>query len=164
MVRVEILEKIQAATPGDKVLSLSLLAYNQLPVTADLLDNDIPAWKNVNELINNVSLIPFIYNLPANSQTPIIINFLFNTIKIGAASAISIGGDLSNYQSNPDVKFKIPGIGLNTKPTGNEGWITNEEWSDSTYTSLVELTLQPDTDTGMPGGLTMDNINIVIKP
>lgn len=164
MVRVEILEKIQAATPGDKVDLLSLLAYNQLPVTADLLDNDIPAWKNVNELIANISLIPFIYNLPAGSATPIIINFLFNTIKIGAASAVSIGGDLSNYQSNPDVKFKLVIDSTNTKPIGNEGWITNEEWADNTYTSLVALTINPDTDTGMPGGLTKDNINIIIKP
>jgi hypothetical protein len=109
-------------------------------------------------------VIPVIYNLPANSETPVIIDFDNSTIKIGTASPVSIGADLTNYQSNPEVKFKLVIDSTNTKPIGNEGWISNEEWTDNTYTSLVALTLQPDTDTGLSGGLTLDNINIIIKP
>lgn len=164
MNRIEIIEELQAATPDDNIIALSLLVYNEIPVTDDLLDADIPAWKNVKDIVENISLTPFIYHLSAGTETPVIINFLFNTIKKGVASPVSIGGDLSNYQANPEVRFKIIIDSTNTKPIGNDGWITNEEWTDNTYTSLVALTLQPDTDTGVPGGVTLDNINIIIKP
>lgn len=161
---IEILEVIQAITPQDKILLLSMLSYDTTPVTGDLVDNDIPAWKNVNELVGNVAPIPFVYNLPAGSQTPIILNFNNSTIKIGAASPVNIGTDLTKYKSNIDVVFSIIIDSINTKPTGNIGWITNEKWADNSYISLVEITLQPDTDTGLPGGITLDNINIIIKP
>lgn len=107
---------------------------------------------------------PIIYNLPAGSETPVIIDFSASTIKIGAASAVSIGSDLTNYRANPDIKFKLKIDATNSRPIGNEGWITNEEWAGSNaYASLLEVTLQPDTDTGLEGGLTLDDINIIIK-
>lgn len=164
MVRTEILEAIQAATPEDKVLLLSLLTYDELPIAVDLLDNDVPAWGNVTGLIDGVFPIPIVYNIPANSETPIIVDFLNSTIKIGSASPGYIGVDLTNYKSNPDVKFKLVIDSENTAPIGNDGWINNELWTDGTYTSLAILTIQPDTDTGLSGGLTLDNINIIIKP
>lgn len=128
----------------------------------DLGDNDF-VTKQI--LVNNEPepLVAFPYHLPANSETPVIINFVDGTIKIGTADPVDIGADLTVYQQSFDVKFKRIIDSENTVPIGNEGWITNEEWSDDTYTSLVELTLQPDTDSGLPGGLTLDNINIIIK-
>jgi|ERR1700744_9112 len=160
----EIIEALQSTTPEDKLLLLSLLTYEDLPITDDLTDNDVPAWKNVEDIVGTISAAPFLFNLPSGSETPIVINFTDNTIKIGSASPIPIGEDMSNYQKNPDVKFTVIIDDTNTKPIGNEGWITNQEWADDTYISLVNLTIQPDTDTGVAGGLTLDNINIIIKP
>lgn len=129
----------------------------------DLGDNDfITKQIFVNNAPEPVAAFP--YNLPANSETPIIINFVDGTIKIGSASPVDIGTDLTVYQQCLDVKFDQIIDSLNTKPVGNEGWISNKKWTDNTYTIVEELTLQPDTDTGLPGGLTLDNINIIIKP
>lgn len=72
MTRIEIIEAIQASTPDDKILLLSLLTYNSLPITADLLDNDVPAWKNINDAIENI-FIPL--RIPFTSQTGLTINW-----------------------------------------------------------------------------------------
>lgn len=112
-----------------------------------------------------VGITPIVYNLPAGTETPIIINFADDTIKLGSASVVDIGFSLSNYRANPDIKFKLVIDDENSRPIGNEGWILNEEWDgEASYQTLVELTLQPDTDTGIEGGLTLDNLNIIIKP
>ena len=69
MTAVEILERIQAATPDDKILLLSLLNYDQLPVTADLLDKDVPAWRNVKDIANAVSSLELDV-VPAGTAIP----------------------------------------------------------------------------------------------
>lgn len=130
----------------------------------DLGDNDFPTKLMLVSYVPTPD--PIVYNLPAGSETPIVINFPASTIKIGAASAVAIGSLLPGYSANPDVKFKQVIDTENTKPIGNEGWITNEEWADDTYTSLVELTIVPDNieDPENPGSyITLDNINIIIK-
>ena len=149
----------------DAIRSLSKAGYQAVYAITDLAGND---WITKDILLDAIVTFgipnPFVYNIPANSQTPIIINFEDSTIKYGAGSPVFMSVDLLSYQQNPDIKFKQIIDSENTKPIGNEGWIANEEWTDNTYTSLVNLTLQPDTDTGLPGGLTIDNINIIIKP
>lgn len=129
----------------------------------DLGDLDFITKKIFSETVPTLLLAPYIYNIPAGSQTPIIFNFADDTVKFGAASPVELSYDLSTYRANPDIKFKLIIDANNSKPIGNEGWITNEEWSGGAYANLVELTLQPDTDTGLPGGLTLDNINVIIK-
>lgn len=137
--------------------------YNETYTFSDLGDKDFVPKQVLADFIP-VGIEPIVYNLPAGSETPIIIDFSANTIKIGSASAVAIGFDLSDYQSNPDIKFKLVIDSTNSRPVGNEGWITNEEWATAdTYATLTELTLQPDTDTGMEGGLTLDDLNIIIK-
>lgn len=148
---------------GDHLRIDNLAGYKDDYEFDDLGDNDLITKKIFSENVPSLSQPPLIYNLPAGSATPILINFVDSTIKFGGASEVPIGTLLTAFKANPTIKFKQVIDTENTKPIGNEGWITNEEWADNTYTSLVELTLQPDTDTAAPGGLTLDNINIIIK-
>lgn len=114
---------------------------------------------------SGILLEPIIYNLPSGSETPVIINFSDSSIKIGSAVAVSIGYDLTNYRSNPDgIKFEIIGSEdeLQTTPKDPGAWL-KKTYTDNTYTELSLATITPDTDTGMEEGVTLDNINIIIK-
>lgn len=160
--RIEFIDKIKSTLA--KFGFESLATYESVPVTADLVDGDIPSWKNVNDIIGSSLPGPVVINIPANSQTPIVIDFTNSTIKIGSESAASVGADLAKYKDNPDLLFEAITSPNNTSPKPTEPWITNKQWSNSTYTILEVLTIQPDTDTGASGGLTLDDINIIIKP
>jgi hypothetical protein len=138
--------------------------YEEFYTGVDFADDDQPNVRAVKEWINAAAVPVFIYTLSPSTETPIIIDFDNNTIKKGSAAAVAIGTDLSVYQSNPDIKFKLIIDAFNSRPIGNDGWISNEKYSDGSYAVLSELTLQPDTDTGFPGGFTRDYINIIIKP
>ncbi|ASU34424.1 hypothetical protein [Mucilaginibacter xinganensis] len=70
MKRTEIFEQIQAATPTEKVLLLSFLTGNNIPVTADLLDEDVPLWKNVKDIISVTK--PFRINFPTGEALPLV--------------------------------------------------------------------------------------------
>lgn len=72
MTRTEIIEALQASSPSDKVLLLSLLTYSVLPATVDLEDNDVPAWKNVNDAV--ISLVTPL-RVPFTNETGLTINW-----------------------------------------------------------------------------------------
>lgn len=147
---------------GDYLRIDNKAGYKEDYVLEDLGDKDFVS-KQI--MVDNTPELPdpIVYNLPDGSETPVIINFADNTIKIGSADAEAFPGDLTKYKFNPTVKFKLIVDDTNSVPIGNEGWITNEEWTNDSYAELIEIILQPDTDTGLPGGLTLDNINIIIK-
>jgi hypothetical protein len=165
MATAKVTKAVDEITPktGLRVAHSAPTGYKQDYGLGELEDEDFITKKLLEENTPEIAT-PKVYNLPANSETPVIINFDDSTVKIGAASPVSIGFDLSDYQANPDIKFEIITSSLNTTPKDTAAWISNKEWFDITYSSLVELTLQPDTDTGISGGLTLDNINIIIKP
>lgn len=156
-----IVSRIVSAIFNTRIPIRENLYYDSFKGTLDFADDDLPNWRAVKAFSNAP---PFPYNIPSGSQTPIIINFTDNTIKIGTAGPVDIGKVLTNYQNNPDINFDLVIDATNTKPIGSVGWITNKQWVNNSYASLVSITLQPDTDTGLPGGLTEDNINIIIKP
>lgn len=139
----------------------NLAGYKEDYVLDDLGDNDFPTKAMLVSYVPTPD--PVVYNVPAESETPIIINFEDSSIKIGSASPVSIGASLAAFAKNPEIKFEIITSSNNTTPKDPAAWIVNKEWA-SAYASLVELTLVPDTDTGLSGGVTLDNINIIIKP
>lgn len=71
MKAIEIFERIQAATPDDKLLLLSFLTSNDIPVTADLLDADVPLWKNVKDLFSGAGFAPTRLNYAAGTALPL---------------------------------------------------------------------------------------------
>jgi|GEM_PF-6153053 len=107
--------------------------------------------------------------VPQGKETPIVINFTDNTIRFGAAQpeqlfdVNALAVDLSLYRISPTIDFKAIIDGENAKPVGGFWWITNEQYTDNTHSSLVAATLQPDTDTGAPGGLTSYDLHILIS-
>lgn len=158
-------DEIHPKTPNALRVVFTKNAGNKVGVALTAIDpNDYITRQQFNDNVPSPNFAPFIYNLPAGSQTPIIIDFNNNTIKIGAASPVAIGVNLTNYKENPGIRFEVITSAANTSPKPTDPWITNKQWFDITYVLLVSVTLQPDTDTGLPGGLTLDNINIIIKP
>lgn len=130
-------------------------------------------WPNSSDLSDAGLVVkstpPYVYNLPANSKTPIVINFNDSTIKFGTDAAIAIGTDLTAFQaSQVNIMFKkIDGVDdtITTPYLGVA--VLAEQWADNTYQSLVSISLLPETPSGTSGdsgtGLTIENINIIIK-
>lgn len=161
------IDEVTVKTPGALIVAFRQNAGNKTAVGMGSLLPEHYITKQM--FVDNVPLTqpdPIIYHLPAASKTPVIIDFSASTIKLGTDAAISIGYDLSNYQGRgTSIDFEaILGVDT-TSPKESAPWITNKKWSGSgTYTTLIAATLQPDTDTGVSGGLTLDNLNIIIKP
>lgn len=158
-------DEIHPKTPNALRIPFSKNAGNKVGVPITTIDpDDYITRQQFNDNLPAQKYSPFTYNLPSGSQTPVIIDFDNSTIKIGAASPVAIGVNLTNYKENPGIRFEVITSATNTSPKPTEPWITNKHWFDITYVLLVSVTLQPDTDTGLAGGLTLDNINIIIKP
>lgn len=157
-------DEITAKT-GLRVAHLNLTGYKASKALGELGDKDF-ITKEILVAYTPAVVEPFVYNLPAGSKTPIIVDFDNNTIKFGTDAAIDIGTDLSVYQGSQDnVIFKLIDAvdDTITKPYNNVQVLV-EQWFDNTYQSLTSISLLPDTDTGLSGGLTLDNINMIIKP
>lgn len=146
MKRSEIIDYIKSF--ADKLVFGSLASYEEVPTTSDLVNEDIPAWQNINELIGNILLDPVLYNINAEDPNPVTIDY---------ASLYSQFGNTPNLQlfiigdTDPDTGIYTRDLAT-FQPTQNVG-------TDGT---LISLTID-DPDPSDPTKVA-NNLLLIIKP